>query len=420
MKISQLIVIIILITLFSCKEPTFKNNDFPYLTISEATDINETGVTLNGTTVILPSNEVDDFGFMWDKVPIIESSRAWRNKVSLGNNLKEGKFSARVNWDFIAGEKYYIRAFAQVGDEFILSDTSSFISKGSTWTPWVKSPMQGNQRLCKRETVVIGEQSYSFCEQLIIYELDNLTDSASLLVDRSDDGVTELLFVHSNIAYYWFNTKHYNPHVPFEKKLIRYDLTQKDFLEDLAVDDEQEAIRNVQFSFCLGDYCYGYFIRRSNTYGIEDAHLTFKYNVENNEFKILQNSQRYSIGSANIHKWDNRIFAWNGATLLEYQIDPKTDVGYWTKITDFPIQLEVKNGITFNLYSSFMKDEIFMVYKAPHLWEYSLINEEWQQGMNIPGDPYNKLRTNTNIETSFGFFSTMGYRFEFDKYLYIE
>ena len=125
-----LVIISLFLVATGCeKDSKILSKKYPYLILSEITEITETGVTVNAEVISTGEYTVGDFGFVIStgSKPVITD-----RKISLKSVLKSpDKMSFRIDNDLYTNERYYVRAYIQTASQLVYSNVQTFDSKGS-------------------------------------------------------------------------------------------------------------------------------------------------------------------------------------------------------------------------------------------------------------------------------------------------
>ena len=105
-----------------------KEQKFPMILTGAVSDIDSTGAVFHGNITSLGSQEIIDYGFVWDlkSSPIVEDSY----KKSLGVPSEENTFSEKISTDFFVGKEYNVRAYVEIKGSVFYGNVISFISLG--------------------------------------------------------------------------------------------------------------------------------------------------------------------------------------------------------------------------------------------------------------------------------------------------
>jgi len=135
-------VLLLLFVLLFCEKEFDGERPFVRLITLPPTDLNAEGVTLNGEFLDLSGDIMSDYGFLIDaeniKPDVVKNPDIL--KFSLKTETpKLGRFSFRAEYSLSVGQTYYIRAYAIQGNNFILGEEFSFVSKGGAANPSITS-----------------------------------------------------------------------------------------------------------------------------------------------------------------------------------------------------------------------------------------------------------------------------------------
>lgn len=128
MNMKKIVVAIIVMLLFSCTDEEVTSREFPRVKTSAVTDINGTGATFHADLLSLPV-PVSEHGFLWhdQTSPLFENA----DRISLGQIVTTGSFTALCERGLSKGKKYYVRGYVISGDNIIYGNTQEFTSMGS-------------------------------------------------------------------------------------------------------------------------------------------------------------------------------------------------------------------------------------------------------------------------------------------------
>ena len=129
---------LLLFALWFCDKEFNGERPFVRLLTLEPTELDDSGVTLNGEFLNLGDRKVTDYGFFIDSNKIQTSVAKTPDifKYTLNNvPVKEGKFSYRLESNLNIGTIYYVRAYAYQGSLLILGEEFAFRSRGGAVNP---------------------------------------------------------------------------------------------------------------------------------------------------------------------------------------------------------------------------------------------------------------------------------------------
>jgi hypothetical protein len=122
-------VFILFLTFYGCKKDAVpEQTDYPFVILSEVSDITSEGVTFNANITCLGNQNILDFGFIWNEgtaEPNLNSSIK-----SLGSNPDLGNFSYRLSNDLKKGKSYNVGAYIKTDKVVFYSNTQLFTSEG--------------------------------------------------------------------------------------------------------------------------------------------------------------------------------------------------------------------------------------------------------------------------------------------------
>jgi N-acetylneuraminic acid mutarotase len=146
-----------LIVAFACEDSEVAKRSYPVIDTEAVTEVDETGATLNAT-ILDVGDGISDHGFVYDDLPYPDVGST--DRISLGQSLQKGPFSARVNRNLRKNAKYFVRSYAIAnGDSTVVyGQTVEFTSLGGS-APTISDffPKEGTIL----DTVVIVGTGYS-------------------------------------------------------------------------------------------------------------------------------------------------------------------------------------------------------------------------------------------------------------------
>lgn len=113
----------------NCNKNEKAQSDFPKLRTLAVEMVSDTGAVFQGEIIEMPEGcTVLDYGFVWSE---IENAATNVEKISLGADLTEKIFKARINRAMVEGHKYYFKAFIKTNSTTVFGTELSFVSLGS-------------------------------------------------------------------------------------------------------------------------------------------------------------------------------------------------------------------------------------------------------------------------------------------------
>lgn len=152
----------ILSTLLFCNKEFNAERPFVRLLTLKPTNLDKSGITLNGEFLDLNDQVISDYGFLVDAKKISAESATNPDvlKFSLkGEAAKVGSFSVRVESNLNVGSTYYVRAYAYQGTLLVMGEEFSFKSEGGAVNPLLNdfSPIN----LVPGDTITVNGKNFT-------------------------------------------------------------------------------------------------------------------------------------------------------------------------------------------------------------------------------------------------------------------
>lgn len=153
-----LLCFILIIALMGCEhEHELAERNYPRIETLTVTDITEKGVTLNAAFSLRGDFEITQYGFCWSTNKGASFSNC--DRIINNDNIRAETFSIDVRRALERGKKYYVRAFVETKDYFVIGFPVSFESEGSG-APVIESVSPGYAAFM--DTVVITGSRFSY------------------------------------------------------------------------------------------------------------------------------------------------------------------------------------------------------------------------------------------------------------------
>lgn len=113
----------------SCQKEDNISRNYPRLKTLAVTDITGSGAVFNAEVVIGNTDEILEYGFVWNDVSYPEIQ--WHDKQFSTNPLDRPRFSETIRTNLHKEVTYHVRAYLRTDNYLVYGNVITFISMGS-------------------------------------------------------------------------------------------------------------------------------------------------------------------------------------------------------------------------------------------------------------------------------------------------
>lgn len=384
---NSFISIILCLALFTCEKPDFPSLDidYPILTTLDATEIDETGVSLSADMSIPEEVIVSRFGF------IIESETV-RFTISLSRWKDQNNFNYRHTSSLVDGEKYTYWPFAVTENYRVNGEKKEFVSQGGA-KPEILDFYPKNAGVNDQITIIGRHFDQHQTRVSLSDDLSNLPPlvrSAGLI--KAD--IDTIRFTLNNRALAFTDIR--LSVISGGETITADQILSMERPKVTSINTRKGFSAETQFSF---------FVENINMIDLPDVTVLMKDAEDPNAtFKpalILSKSLEGIVFVSNISnkagKKDVVVKLLDGVEVPLGEIEL---VSRWEKIADIPSNEEI-------VYATTVNDQIY-VFVGQEFLNYNTNTGTWTNLENYPGSYDSSLRTNFTSGDYIFFFTGEG------------